>query len=249
MRKWFAAFLIALAGCGQEGGSGGTTLNLNLFLVAMDDGAAKRQTMVDEMARLMANGGIAVGGVTVYSLTGDDASRLTFLDEDTDTNQNGIPDDMEELFQMSSAAVEANLNIFFVRSISGFGTLGIAGDIPGPGANGTITSGVVVNTFGGLADMTQGELVLQGATMAHEGGHYLGLYHTTESGGTLFDPISDTPECSRAVYDTNGDGIVSSRECKEVDGPNLMFWSAASYAQETISDGQAEVWKGHPLVR
>ena len=215
----------------------------------MDDDPSKRQTMTGEMARLMAKGGITVGAVTVYSLTGEEAGRLTFLDEDTDDNRNGIPDDMEELFQMSSAAAEANLNIFLVRSISGFGTLGIAGDIPGPGANGTITSGVVVNTFGGLADMTQSELILQGATMAHEGGHYLGLYHTTESGGTLFDPIADTPECARAQYDANGDGIVSSRECKEVDGPNLMFWSSASYAQEIVSDGQVEVWKGHPLVR
>ncbi len=33
-------------------------------------------------------------------------------------------------------------------------------------------------------------------TMAHEGGHYLGLFHTTEAEATLFDPLDAPPAAS-----------------------------------------------------
>ena len=38
---------------------------------------------------------------------------------------------------------------------------------------------------------------LLGETAAHEMGHQLGLFHTTESGGTEFDILTDTAECKK----------------------------------------------------
>ena len=44
---------------------------------------------------------------------------------------------------------------------------------------------------------------LLGETAAHEMGHQLGLFHTTESGGTQFDILSDTLECQKSTQDNN----------------------------------------------
>src|SRR5438309_445465 len=51
-----------------------------------------------------------------------------------------------------------------------------------------------------------------GTTAAHEIGHYLGLYHTSERDGSEHDPIDDTPECAA------GDSACP-------DAANVMFWT------------------------
>lgn len=241
-----ALTLTLLAGC-SGGGSGGDdstakkagTMGVNVFLVAMDE-SQKLYTLLTEFKRLMEKSGIAMGPFHIYLLTGPDAERLTYVDLDSNSEQ--------ELFMMSAAADNTYLNFFLVRSISGFGILGLAPHVNGPAQNGQWDSGVLINTFGGLPFMSTSDLLTQGATMAHEAGHFLGLWHTTEQNGTNFDPLSDTPECQRETYDSNKDGIVSSSECRSVDGPNLMFWSDASYPQDTLSDMQNEVIFTHPLV-
>jgi hypothetical protein len=64
-----------------------------------------------------------------------------------------------------------------------------------------------------------------GATIVHEGSHFLSLQHTSEEDGGLFDVLADTPECDANRYDEDGDGTVDQYECGEVDGPNYMFWA------------------------
>ena len=121
---------------------------------------------------------------------------------------------------------------------------------------GTEHSGVVVATFGGIDDMSDAFAVTQGNTMAHEAGHFFGLFHTTESPGANggpgnVDPIPDTPECP-ASRDADGDGTVSAEECSDLDGGNLMFWVApgpgSTVVQEAITPDQRFVFLRNPYV-
>lgn len=240
-----ALTLTLLAGCSSDGGDESNakkagTMGVNVFLVAMDE-SQKLYTLLTEFKRLMGKSGVAVGPFRIYLLTGPAPERLTYFDYNDDSYY-------QDLLSMSSMADDDYLNFFLVRSISGFGILGLAPHVNGPAQNGQWDSGVLINTFGGLPYMSSGDILNQGATMAHEAGHFLGLWHTTEQNGQKFDSLSDTPECQRENYDFNKDGIVSSTECQSVDGPNLMFWSDASYPQETLSDMQNDVLFTHPLV-
>ena len=97
---------------------------------------------------------------------------------------------------------------------------------------------------------------LLGETAAHEMGHQLGLFHTTEKGGTVFDILSDTPECSSSTRDNNSNGSVSAEECDGYGGDNLMFWTSWSAAsrsagkkQETLSSHQQHVLKYSPIAK
>jgi hypothetical protein len=83
-------------------------------------------------------------------------------------------------------------------------------------------------------------------TMAHEAGHYLGLFHTTEAEATLFDPLDDTPQCERA-RDDNGDGLLDYGECRGAGAENLMFWAAGKV--EDLSPHQGFVMRRNPGLR
>ncbi|MBI5814633.1 MAG: hypothetical protein HZB29_03385 [Nitrospinae bacterium] len=232
----------------------GTTINVNVWIMALPDyqGTADPNlaAMLDEFKRICAVNGFSVGTVNIIELNDDTARRLTHVDLNSDANSNGQSDGMDELFRLSSQAGNDYMNLFLVRSMSNLGVLGIAGGIPGPPlVQGTEHSGVVVNTMGGMSRMSSADLIMQGATMAHELGHFMGLFHTTESDGTWFDPISDTPECPASVYDTDGDGQVSAAECQSTDGANLMFWASATFVQEALSAAQKSVVSFFPAVK
>ena len=144
---------------------------------------------------------------------------------------------------------DRTLDFFLVQEIvggrAGYIILGIAGGIPGPPTiRGTGHSGVAVTMAGYDRDPVQ-----LAQTMAHEGGHFLGLYHTTEAEGTAFDPLPDTPEC-KGDNDDNGDGIVSYDEClgARKGADNLMFWAAGAEA-EVVSDDQGFVVVRNPAVQ
>ena len=96
---------------------------------------------------------------------------------------------------------------------------------------------------------------LLGETAAHEMGHQLGLFHTTEMGGTVFDILTDTPECEIS-RDSSSDGTVSAEECDGYGANNVMFWTTWSSAsrsagkkQETLSSHQQHVLKYSPIAK
>jgi hypothetical protein len=232
----------------------GATINVNLWVVAIPDYLGNDdpnlKVMTDEFRRIMLSAGFTIGSLNIVRLEGDTANRLTYLDSNADKNGNGQQDDLDELFRLSAGAGNDYLNIFLVRHIGGGGILGIAGGIPAPQIiQGTAHSGVAVNMVGGFRSLTHDFLAMQGDTMAHELGHVLGLFHTTESDGKSFDPIKDTPECPASTFDKNGDGKVSANECVTVDAGNLMFWSSASFPQETLSATQRKVISLNPSAK
>jgi hypothetical protein len=91
-----------------------------------------------------------------------------------------------------------------------------------------------------------------GQIIAHELGHALGLFHTSEaplrpashgSGGEgregIYDGLADTAMCS-ATADKNGDGVLSSNECRGDDARNLMFWGTPRGATD-LTPQQADI--------
>lgn len=146
--------------------------------------------------------------------------------------------DLDKLLRKSADVSENNLNLFFVERFQCivFGGLdigqavgGISGGIPGmPLSKGTIHSGVAVAT-GILVQDPQTSAVV----MAHETGHFLGLYHTQENnlfggGPSIYDIIEDTPNDSGAQ-------------------DNLMYFSAGTSTK--LTPGQGFVMHNNPWVK
>jgi len=149
-----------------------------------------------------------------------------------------------------------SVNIFFIEDYSGSGS-GILGNAAGmPGSMGDVNSwNGVMASLTAHATGTVLDAQLLGETAAHEMGHQLGLFHTTEKQGTVFDILSDTPECLSSSQDNDSNGTVTAEECDGFGGDNLMFWTSWSSAsrsagkkQETLSSHQQHVLKYSPIA-
>ena len=129
--------------------------------------------------------------------------------------------------------------VFGRDALDGEGLLGFASGIPGPARIGTAASGmfVFVDPHRGTGDLVDA----MSSTIAHEVGHQLGLFHTSEATGEVHDVLDDTPEC-RA---TNASGVTDVGTCP--DGTNLMFWSAGPETTG-LSAQQALVLSSHPAA-
>ena len=148
------------------------------------------------------------------------------------------------------------VNLFFVEDqLSGeSAAYGVSGGLPGPMGIASSWNGVL-NFLTAHATGTTLNTQLLGETAAHEMGHWLGLYHTSESTGTSFDPLSDTAECPIS-RDNDSDGKVYPEECDGYGADNVMFWTAwstssqaAGKKQETISSEQKYVLKYSPIAK
>ncbi len=128
------------------------------------------------------------------------------------------------------------------------GTLGIAAGIPGAlGVPDTAGSGVVVAVDGHKLQDGTLDVNTLGETMAHEAGHLMGLFHTTEATGDSFDVVDDTPECDARTHDKDRDGAVYAEECTDADGKNFMFWVSGEFRQTELTPGQADVLNRSPV--
>jgi carboxyl-terminal processing protease len=145
-----------------------------------------------------------------------------------------------------------SVNIFLVDEVEGGGILGIAAGIPGSlGLQGP-HNGVLVSLSSHLAGPFRNQSVndqLLAETIVHEAGHLLGLWHPTEENGVEFDPLDDTPECSKSVYDSNNNGEVSAEECAGRGAENIMFWTSwYGGNQNQLTDDQRIILKQSPLA-
>jgi hypothetical protein len=115
-------------------------------------------------------------------------------------------------------------------------TLGVSAGIPGT-IDATPNTFVVLSWLahaGPDAAFDDEEIRLMGETMAHETGHYTGLFHPVEQGYERWDSLDDTPDCG------------GYRACEEDLGKNLMFpYSLCDFsgcvAQGQLTDQQAAV--------
>ena len=116
-------------------------------------------------------------------------------------------------------------------------------------------NGVLISLAAHVSGSTLNPQLL-GETAAHEMGHQLGLFHTTEAGGTEFDIISDTAECPKSSWDNDNNSQMSAEECDGYGAGNVMFWTAwssssrsAGKKQEALSSYQQQVLKYSPLAK
>jgi hypothetical protein len=123
-------------------------------------------------------------------------------------------------------------------------TYGISAGIPGS-ATDTRHTYVVVSWLvhaGQDGVFNADETRLMGETMAHEVGHYMGLYHPVESSYTYWDALDDTVECRNAT------------QCEEQLGTNLMFPYSICNGQgcvvtDQMSPGQVAVKQRYVSAR
>lgn len=230
---------------------------------AIADSSGAWTRFLDTLAGIYAQAGLCLGKVTFYDPPGWSKAIYSKSVAVTQTNPCEL---LDQMFTLSQPGGE--LPIFFVDALKGGqGTLGsivgIDGAIPGPaGAGGTVHSGALVTT---------GDLTTAGCTrtpnfstcgsdrtayiVAHESAHFLGLFHTTEQAGTLFDTLTDTPRCPVASCDPAGVHTAVNFECADDSGPDtcggadyLMFWLISENSRGVISPQEAQVMRANPIV-
>ncbi len=210
------------------------TLSLHLHFTGSDGLTAESapdderlQSGLDQLIALYAQVGLTVDVAGYHDVPGvEEDPTLTQIGSTL-----GVPNDLGALFLAGQDADATALNVFFVESIFkdvdyeqiGGLVLGVSGGVPGPAFLGpTFRSGVAIATF----DL-EGRADFFGNVMAHEIGHYLGLFHSTEKDAIFHDTLVDTAED---------------------DASNLMYW-AWSPESVTFSDDQAWILRSHPLVQ
>ena len=200
------------------------------------------QQAVDRMKRIYADAGIEIAPIDYRDVAEPAASfyALPLIDVDPLA---------EIVTEMIGPAPGEGFHMVLVDQFlldDGSGLYGISGGLPGAvGINQAPTLGVMtgldIHFFedGGL------DVIELAATMSHELGHYLGLFHISEAEGTSHDPLDDTPEC----FDADGDGSVSGAECGSDGGSNMMYWSSdQDFIHERISPAQGWVMLRNPGV-
>ena len=155
--------------------------------------------------------------------------------------------------EMVSKGDKDKVNLFFITDYSDKTSyLGNAAGIPGSQGLKGSHNGVLIN----LSAHKTGENLddqLLGETAGHEMGHFLGLFHPSESKAKYFDPITDKPE---NYFDPIADtpectsGQISTLDCENQGANNLMFWTAYSILeknngkkQDNLTEGQVYVLK------
>ena len=137
------------------------------------------QQAINRMRSAYAGVGISLGPITY-----DDVDAPQMVDA-----TGGPGSELHALFALNT--YPTGVGVFFVDRLTspfGGGIGGVSGGVPGPTLHPeTPHSGVVVAT----AIEPSPEAI--GRVMAHEAGHFLGLFHTVEFTG-LVDQIEDTPE-------------------------------------------------------
>jgi hypothetical protein len=224
------------------------TLSLEFVWVGTDldassaPGDAGFQAMLAEIERAWATAGFSLEAS--HSDFGGDVATYSVVDVTEDDFS-----EFNDLLRTADPEDTLTLTVFMVEEISSSGNtiLGKAGGPPGLATySGTSKSGMVVTTLD-LAD----DPAYVGRIAAHEAGHFLGLFHTTEADPALdlHDPISDTPQCP-ASADANANGQLNTSECAGSGAENVMWWTNNTDATGAdFSSDQGTILRKNPLAQ
>ena len=236
----------------------GRRFDVNVFYVgklAIDPGRSAGyplQTALDRVDEILGQAEISIGEINHFVIRGALPMRGTYFTDGSDPGAGfamlqvryGAYVELPGLFQLSAGAGNRAINLFLLADIeplkAGQETEAQAGGIPGPpGMHGTTGSGIAVS-----ANMMLAAPDVFGRTLAHEIAHYLGLFHTSESDGSVIENLPDTPEC-RSEQDLDRNGL-TREECAEHGADNLMFWAKSDGVELSIKQG--EQLRGSPLL-
>jgi hypothetical protein len=219
------------------------TVQVEIVFVGVDLDAASApddadwNAVMDQFESEWDSAGLAVS--TIYKDFSGDRDRFAVVDVTDDDFS-----EFNDLLRTANPDDPRSITFFVVEEIAnnsagGSTILGLSAGPPGMATrSGTSKSGVIVS---GIDFRDAPEDV--GKIMAHEGGHFLGLFHTTERDGSLTDPIGDTPECSN---DANGDGTLQTGECDGSGSGNVMWWTLTE-GTATMSADQGWVVRRNPV--
>lgn len=197
---------------------------------AGDRGPPEVEAMLDR-AFLLLGPDVLPGEVRQHAVDDAHRGRLAVLEA-----ERGVLAELPELFALAAGADDPHVAIFLVRDIDF--RIAFSGGIPGPLGHPGVQNAGVVLAFDALSGLDPGRV------LAHELAHHLGLFHLTEFDGTVFEPLSDTPECE----DADDDGTVTVAECEGMGADNLMFWSAEAEGT-TLTEAQRAVLRRAPILR
>ena len=150
-------------------------------------------------------------------------------------------DGSEEIYDLVLDSDEQEITMIIGETILG-GTdyLGVAGGIPGTLTANT-RSAVVLSwlaSAGVDGRFDDVEISILGETMAHEVGHYMGLFHPVEQAGwNIWDACADTADCT------------SESSCMDLLGDNLMFPAPICDFSGCIEQDQLSVVQSEILHR
>jgi len=265
-----------VAGCPNPSNCSGPLAN-----AAKAQGDAAFVRMVQTLGKFYASAGLCLGKVTLYDVPQWARTKYSMPNADDDS----VCGDLSQMFTL--AAPGNQMNVFFVdgytnSSHQGLSVVGIDGTIPGPaGIGANVNSGASANGSDlSIAGCTSAvDIHNCGADevayiVAHEGGHFMGLFHTTEQTGDNFDPLSDTPTCACDTCasvsqqancasknpSTSLPTLIRNESClrptaKPVcgGGDNLMFWLLPGTfnpdPQLVLSAHQGQVIRSNLVVR
>ncbi|MCW5803016.1 MAG: hypothetical protein KIT31_11575 [Deltaproteobacteria bacterium] len=166
-----------------------------------------------------------------YQITKIALPRTRF-EVQTESVKSDIDDVLAQARAANTARTDA-VHVVVVRQIGGSDPAGYAMGLPGPFDADRANAAVLVSTDAYTDRDNFLDVEGLASTVAHEVGHFMGLYHTSEANGQNHDPLPDTPECS---------GIGCSSDFEK----NIM--SSGGGAQRTkITPDQAFVIQHHPL--
>lgn len=227
------------------------------------------QTAVDRMKAIYAQDTVKVDlEFTATVLNNSEYLTIAELSDDTAT----VTSSLSKLYKNTGSSQDANsLNIYITKDESQVGgVLGISSGIPGlPGITGTKKAGMIVfleahRSSGSVGDvLSNADQIFLGDTIAHEAGHFLGLYHLVERSGLNSadtsslrynqDTLIDTPTCSSS-RDVNTNGVVDIDEClgtwfTNSGANNLMFWAGDGVTyQSQLTGEQGWIIRMNPLT-
>ncbi|MCH8841596.1 MAG: Ig-like domain-containing protein [SAR324 cluster bacterium] len=221
-----------------------TTMKLNIWVPS---GVGGIMTAMDAQNDPEIQGAIAKIR-EIYETDADVALNLAINVDVVPDSSFAILDDVAEWWDLNAgyptSPTHDAMNIFVVSAIAfqPLNVIGLAPDITGPfSRQGTIISGTLAEYQG------DGDGTFLGVILAHEFGHYLGLYHTSQTNSTLDgiigdDVIADTPNC------TDLDITIGGLEgCP--DAANYMFPIAlGGLNQNEVSTQQGLLIRLNPAV-
>lgn len=239
----------------------GLRLDLNLFYVGAATlkpegtrGPPLLAAALEELERIFEQADIFIGEVRQLSVPGKLPERGSDAAQGEVSSgfvrlisQYQVLPELPELLKLSAGAANTALDVFFVSDIETTTGAEIGGITAGTpvafGMHGGTGSGVVIASDMFVLD---GRVTELGRTLAHEIGHALGLFHTVEPNGVVFDPLPDTPACP-LTQDKDANASLDARECAAYGGDNLMF--PTTDAGDKLSEDQRAVLRRALLLQ